>query len=86
MAELSPESGRFIDEIVASGRFKSRDGAIDEAVRLLRSEIQRSFRKPADSLTAQEWCDRFEKWAASHRRLAHEADDSRESIYLGRGE
>jgi hypothetical protein len=30
--------------------------------------------------------EHFRVWAKSHRRLPHEADDSRESIYAGRGE
>jgi Arc/MetJ-type ribon-helix-helix transcriptional regulator len=85
MAEMSRENEHFIDEIVAAGRFKSRKGAVDEAVRLLRSEIQHT-RKPADSLTAEEWCERFEKWAAGHQELPHEANDSRDGIYSGRGE
>ena len=37
-------------------------------------------------LTPEEWAADLEKWAESHRRLEHEADDSRESIYSGRGE
>lgn len=86
MAEMSLESEQFINEIVALGRFKSRHDAIDQAIQLLRSEMQQNGEKPADALTAQEWCERFETWAASHRHLPHEADDSRESIYAGRGE
>jgi hypothetical protein len=46
---------------------------------------------PADSSTpapvsAEEWMADFRQWAESHRRLEHLADDSRESIYEGRGE
>ena len=32
------------------------------------------------------WLARFDAWAASHPRLGHDIDDSRESIYAGRGE
>ena len=39
-----------------------------------------------EALTAQQWVADFHRWAESHRRLPHEADDSRESIYAGRGE
>lgn len=35
---------------------------------------------------AEEWIAAFRAWAASHRTLSHIADDSRESIYEGRGE
>jgi Arc/MetJ-type ribon-helix-helix transcriptional regulator len=86
MVEMSLENQRFIDEIVADGRFKNRDDAIDQAIWLLRSEVRQQAQEPADALTAEEWCERFETWAASHRQLPHEADDSRESIYAGRDE
>jgi Arc/MetJ-type ribon-helix-helix transcriptional regulator len=84
--EISRENELFIDEIVDSGRFKSRREAIDEALWLLRNELQQNGSNSADIVSAQDWCERFEAWAASHRRLAHEADDSRESIYAGQGE
>ena len=84
--KMSTDSVSFIDEAVASGYFTSREAAIDEAIRLLRQEIQHNGSTPPTNLTADEWCDRLDSWAASHRTLAHEADDSRESIYAGRGE
>jgi hypothetical protein len=40
----------------------------------------------ANDLTPQEWVADFRRWAAGHRRLPIEADDSREGIYAGRGE
>ena len=36
--------------------------------------------------TPSEWSATWRAWAASHRTLANLADDSRESIYAGRGE
>jgi hypothetical protein len=41
--------------------------------------------KSSESLSAEEWVADIRAWANSHRRLPHEADDSRESIYAGRG-
>ncbi len=38
------------------------------------------------SLSAAEWVADIRSWASSHRALSHEADDTRESIYAGRGE
>lgn len=32
------------------------------------------------------WAKRFQEWVASHRIITHYVDDSRESIYAGRGE
>ena len=40
MAQMSVQNERFIEEIVASGRFASRQDAIDEAICLLRNEVQ----------------------------------------------
>lgn len=37
-------------------------------------------------LSSADWITRMRRWAASHRVLPHEADDSRESIYADRGE
>lgn len=86
MADLSIENEHFIDDAVASGRFESRSDAINEAVLLLRDQCRENGQRPAETITAEEWCQRFERWAADHRHLAQEADDSRESIYAGRGE
>jgi phenylpyruvate tautomerase PptA (4-oxalocrotonate tautomerase family) len=38
------------------------------------------------SMTAEEWIARMKAWAARHPRVDHFVDDSRESIYAGRGE
>jgi hypothetical protein len=40
---------------------------------------------PAE-LTPEQWSAEWRAWAASHRALPGEVDDSRESIYEGRGE
>jgi hypothetical protein len=42
--------------------------------------------KSPDRLSYEEWLKLFEDWLASHKRLDYIADDSRESIYEGRGE
>lgn len=83
---MSLESERFVQEMIASGRFSSREAVLDEAVRLLRTEFQQDGDEVPSDLTAQEWCERFERWADSHQALPREADDSRESVYSGRGE
>jgi Arc/MetJ-type ribon-helix-helix transcriptional regulator len=85
MAELSLEAEQFIDALIAAGRFQTRSDVLDEAVRLLREELPANGREH-DVQSAYEWCERFQAWAAGHGPLPHEADDSRESIYAGRGE
>jgi predicted transcriptional regulator len=39
-----------------------------------------------DELSTERWIAEFEAWTSSHRPLPYLADDSRESIYAGRGE
>jgi hypothetical protein len=40
----------------------------------------------ADALSPTEWVDRFRAWTESHPKRDLVVDDSRESIYAGRGE
>jgi predicted transcriptional regulator len=40
----------------------------------------------ANTMPREQWVAEFRAWIASHTPLPHEADDSRESIYAGRGE
>jgi hypothetical protein len=45
--------------------------------------------RPAESptpMSSEQWIAELRAWIASHPRLPYEADDSRESIYEGRGE
>lgn len=41
---------------------------------------------PNGSMTANQWSAEWRAWAAGHKTLDHMVDDSRESIYAGRGE
>lgn len=84
MVAVSVENDRFIDELVSSGRFANRQAALDEAINILRRELRENIERENGELSPQEWCEDFEAWAASHRTLPCEADDSRESIYAGR--
>jgi Arc/MetJ-type ribon-helix-helix transcriptional regulator len=81
MTHISPESHEFIEQLVASGRFRNHDEAIEQAVRCLRDALVNNGDARPHELPAEQWCERFDRWAAAHRPLAREADDSRESIY-----
>ncbi|MBW3598407.1 MAG: hypothetical protein KY475_14185 [Planctomycetes bacterium] len=83
---MTRENERFVDELVASGRFLSREAVLDQAVQVLREQMEHNGDDGARQLTAHEWCDRFDQWAESHAALPRAADDSRKSIYAGRGE
>jgi hypothetical protein len=86
MQDISNETSHLVDELVATGRFENRQAVFDSAIRLLRDEVHANGADPPASVSAAEWCARFEAWANSHPVLPYEADDSREKIYEGRGE
>ncbi len=50
------------------------------------TQTQDGKKKESTQPTAENWCAQFEAWAMSHRPSAEEADDSRKSIYQGRGD
>jgi hypothetical protein len=39
-----------------------------------------------EALGPEKWSEEWRAWAAGHRKHDHPVDDSRESIYAGRGE
>jgi Arc/MetJ-type ribon-helix-helix transcriptional regulator len=84
---MTIENERFLEQAVAEGRFQSRDEALNEAVCLLRGELQDNGNNGSVmNENLGEWSNRFRNWLNSHKDLESIADDSRESIYFGRGE
>jgi hypothetical protein len=78
---LSPEIEAKLRRQAASS------GKLPEELALNAIEEQLAIETPViEDLSPQEWVAGFRRWAESHRRLPIEADDSRESIYAGRGE
>ena len=66
-------------------------GLPEEAIRVVESLVsllknQTGLAAPKAALSPEEWVQSLEEWAASHPRLDHFVDDSRESIYAGCGE
>jgi Arc/MetJ-type ribon-helix-helix transcriptional regulator len=74
----------LLSEAVASGAFADPESALRHALELLADE-QHEWPKPRPSEDSSSWAARFRAWAASHPRIEHFVDDSRESIYEGRG-
>ena len=66
----------------------SLSGLSPDEISALREAIDDRLRSEPSSgeLTPEEWVKDFRQWAESHRPLPHPADDSRDSIYEGRGE
>jgi len=80
---ISPETERLLNEVVASGHFESQEEALAHALRLLRD----SSPDANGHLALDRWREKFqEHLAATPNTTATVLDDSRESIYEGRGE
>lgn len=81
MPELSEQSVKILDDLIASGRFQSRVEALERALQLLEHEMARD--RPKVEIGSEEWCRRFQEWADSHPPVDHYVDVSRDSIYSG---
>jgi hypothetical protein len=77
---LTPTTQRSID---VSGLPEEAIRAVETLVSLLREKPRQGVRGYS---SPEEWVRALREWAESHPKLDHIADDSRESIYAGRGE
>jgi hypothetical protein len=59
---------------------------LQRLVETLRNGVETISAPPAREETAEEWITRLRKWTEGHPKREIEIDDSRESIYEGRGE
>ena len=78
---LSPETeAHLLERATAAGK--------DPVAYVLDAVHEKLAREPRGngSASADEWIARWRAWAAGHRPVATLVDDSRESIYAGRGE
>lgn len=82
---VSAENEKIIREAVIDGHFENSKQALDEAIELLRERIE-DDQSNGRILPPDEWIIEFTAWARSHRPRDSKLDDSRESIYEGRGE
>ncbi len=83
--QISPENEKVLRDAVANGCFENPKAALDEAMELLREKIEEQ-QGNGKLLPPDEWIREFTSWAESHKPLNSKLDDSRESIYQGRGE
>ncbi len=83
-ANLSPEDEQFLQDAVASGRYRTEQEALAAAVKLLRNSQQRSPVKSEPS--REERLTKLREWMSRPRPGNPNLDDSRESIYEGCGE
>jgi hypothetical protein len=54
--------------------------------RLIEQQLSRAEPLSPEELGIEQWCVLWRQWARDHARLPYEVDDSRETIYAGRGE
>ena len=83
---ISPQHEALLKEVVSSGYYTSQEEALTEAIRLLREQMSNGSPGEADLLPPDEWIEEFHKWTGRRRVGNPNLDDSRESIYEGRGE
>ena len=83
LEQIKPETAEMI---IAEA--KTRGLSVDDYLRTLLPQTNRGNQGTSlhQSATPEEWVRAFREWAASHSFLSAVADDSRESIYEGRGE
>jgi len=81
--EIKPETAEML-----AAQAKELGMSSDEYLRSLlgRTNRQTEERPLYETATPDELAEAFREWAASHAVLSVIADDSRESIYEGRGE
>jgi Arc/MetJ-type ribon-helix-helix transcriptional regulator len=82
---ISSDNEAFLERLVALGQYPSREAAVDDAIRLLRQNSTAKEPTNAQNM-AGDWGRRLKEWSESHPQVTHVVDDSRESIYEGRGE
>jgi Arc/MetJ-type ribon-helix-helix transcriptional regulator len=80
---ISDKHERVLEEAVSTGQFKNKTEALAEAIRLLSEKTGEN----CITLTTDTWRYRFKQHLANTPvAAANFVDDSRESIYEGRGE
>jgi hypothetical protein len=72
----------------ASENLAARAASSGQDVAAVASElIEQAFTSPATTeMPYEQWAAEFQAWVSSHKPVGHFVDDSRESIYDGRGE
>jgi Arc/MetJ-type ribon-helix-helix transcriptional regulator len=81
---ISDEDERILKDAVSSGQFKNAHEALAEALQLL---SEKTADQNGIALAADAWRNRFKQHLTSTPATAATfVDDSRESIYEGRGE
>lgn len=73
-------------EAEASLKAKAAAAGVDVSTYAATVFEQAIAAQPLGELPYDQWVAEFNRWVASHKSVGHFVDDSRESIYAGRGE
>lgn len=91
---LTPDNQQFLIQAVATGVYKSQEEALNDAVLALRKSTEANLppvggpprSQDATRESTEAWIARVRAWSERHPAVEGFVDDSRESIYEGRGE
>lgn len=75
LREYAEAAGKPISAVIAE--------AIEEKLADMEDEAGDRVSRPRSK---EQWLKEFREWVGSHKPVSHFVDDSRESIYEGRGE
>lgn len=83
--ELPPEAQKnLLDQARLEG--KTPEEVLSQLAQQWLGNGKSAAGRPPEQLSPEEWVADLRAWAASHQPVGHFVDDSRESIYAGRGE
>jgi hypothetical protein len=83
--QISPETEQLLQE-KASRHGRSLEAYLQELAEREAHRADSIARSDVEATPADQWVARWTAWAQNHPVSAATADDSRESIYAGRGE
>jgi hypothetical protein len=83
LESMEPEGQQSKRQLDVTGLPEEAICAMQSVISLLRGKPETAH--PGFS-SREEWAKAVKQWAESHPRIDNPADDSRESIYAGRGE
>lgn len=84
--QLPPETEKILREQASSVRQTPEEYLGQLAQQWLGANGAAPAKAPVEEMSTDEWIAELRAWSASHKPVHHFVDDSRESIYAGRGE
>jgi hypothetical protein len=83
LASMAPQGQQSKREIDVTGLPEAAIRSLQSVISVLRGQTETGS---SGFPSREEWAEAIKQWAESHPKNDKPADDSRESIYAGRGE